>query len=1698
MNVPQGDHLEPIQAFLRWELSPETIRHGTTGQKNDETRPYITVTALEAYFATPDSIKSVLAALFTEGNPPNAYDVWSRYRRVLAILLSSSNGRMIGQFVGHPRLQDRGLPFESEPPNFPKTSKGNTIWSSFYRQQWKFCPYDLHFNMTDTLVDDYILPFQVEEALGRGGSALQHIKTTRLETLLTFAQADNPQQAPTFALKTYRGREAGEYYTAEQRAFESVNRGKQPPQNIIGYHGSFRRKNTYNLILEYANKGNLEDFMRQNPPPSTGQEIILLWERLFELYLGLVVIHHPEPGLDQVHGYHQDINPKNILVKSQGGSTIYDCKFVLADLGLSHFKAVDPAEPDATDWDNFGTHAYGAPETFRLRGLKLSNLNVKRQVDIWSMACVFSEITTWIGSGWTMVEEYRSRRQREIKRKWNDLEDGDMFHDGEKLLNAVRDSHSNFIQFRRESDFITQRVLHEVIVDCFDKTPAHRSEAQALWGRAQRILEEARLNLKNWHGSHAQDPPSITRLQVLKKLPELESPPFRELPPTHEVLDHEAPQTAPPEDLSKNTGQRAPQDRHRTPPNPPRMSLATVIEWRKKRKLNIKDAELPDAYLLEDLRNRDHAFLIDNSASMFEHKREAKKLLTAISYLVKNYDPDGVDLMFTQTSGGLRSEKGTTKLFEMLEDTQFMGITDMQLKLGNILNAYKSKITGQQNSMLARRKILGSQKVARPLSLYIFTDGVWLPGSDAEEPVRSMVATLKEHGLMQKQVGIQFIRFGHHVEAIRMLNHLDSDLDLGIHLVDTEPSDGNIWKMLLGSIDIWFGYDQLPVDKSREVFLQQTELTNTTVPNEPYLTQFHQHSPEPDIPTHVRNYIKVGQGQQALWRAEGVVDARTKTLGEEHPDTLRSTTLSYPKTNLGYPLQPPMTLSDALESRDIRAVQHLLMIDFETAATSEFTWLHELNEAGYTVREIAELLLEDINDSPWIHFTPQEHTKFPVRIKFHLPNCAHQISLNTKQPSILQSEKSLSFSPPLHSDVRRLVEELCGVGGVAPSSKDVRTWHGNVTFEEQSSVSVITYAADSAVTQQSRTDLLGTISTVLTNFLNAAAAVQHAGLCCDSFTFLLRKQSDLELHRVDFHHALTMSSNVNVVIQNDSTGVAVQECVEQAEYILRALGTPIPNLIPNADLHYCALAAQFLCSAFLSYIQAHIGSIDPFFLDEPQRKMILLGSQRVPGAFAIKAELVELTCLAEMIQQPVLAFSLVPTNWERGLESATSRHDVLTNIANCLDTWGPGYCIYDNAHPSNIYAVALGSGFVSLVDSKTSRFHWAKGQLSESAASAAFDIKTMMRIGIGLSINKNCCIDEAVYRKSSFSALEPLGTHGHFWEIQEREAGLHGGQYLIGTYSQTWGKIPGTTLKQQTLRQANFRLIPFLEQSWGLQVSFCTSVARRVSLRELVTDLLPYFVNPLEQESWQELVNRHDIFHAFIHGNLVNWLRNLSDVLQLYVLTLVRTILEQLQHTGLDRDRTTLVIAWPQEGDIGRGLKIPCKAETHWAQVIADAEDCATFAYVTSRCLETNHIKCQGNLRAWRNTSKMLVTEMSPSGLEGQPLAATNATITTTSALPVETTTAGPTTQWKLEDQKVYYIKKLDSLLRVKVERPNSASSDVTHLVVSVSGIPQGLWKRWLLREEERRSRRIRERQAIGDYAEIVVVRTGLIEAQRR
>ena len=64
--------------------------------------------------------------------------------------------------------------------------------------------------------------------------------------------------------------------------------------NIIGYYGSFRRGDTFNVILEYADRGNLKEFFQHQDPPSTAESIIQFWQGLFKLIYALRAVHNVE------------------------------------------------------------------------------------------------------------------------------------------------------------------------------------------------------------------------------------------------------------------------------------------------------------------------------------------------------------------------------------------------------------------------------------------------------------------------------------------------------------------------------------------------------------------------------------------------------------------------------------------------------------------------------------------------------------------------------------------------------------------------------------------------------------------------------------------------------------------------------------------------------------------------------------------------------------------------------------------------------------------------------------------------------------------------------------------------------------------------------------------------------------------------------------------------------------------------------------------------------------------------------------------------------------------------------------------------------------------------------------------------------------------------------------------------------------
>jgi hypothetical protein len=192
-------------------------------------------------------------------------------------------------------------------------------------------------------------------------------------------------------------------------------------------------------------------------------------------------------------------------------------------------------------------------------------------------------------------------------------------------------------------------------------------------------------------------------------------------------------------------------------------------------------------------------FLIDDSTSMREHWDDVIPLLDILAYIVKKTDKNGIDLFFTMSDTVCTNEKKTTELVELAKKQRPRKVKEGTEHLSNIYHRLSS-ILGKYQRRLEeedQRKPRNAQsrpwhaddpKDVRELNLYIFTDGIWQPESDAVPPIKSLGETLDRFKKPNIQVGVQFIQFGNDEVGSARLSFLDNGLiSTGLTRYDHTP-----------------------------------------------------------------------------------------------------------------------------------------------------------------------------------------------------------------------------------------------------------------------------------------------------------------------------------------------------------------------------------------------------------------------------------------------------------------------------------------------------------------------------------------------------------------------------------------------------------------------------------------------------------------------------------------------------------------------------------------------------------------------------------------------------------------------------------------------------------------------------------------------------------------------------------------------
>ncbi|KAF2263815.1 kinase-like protein [Lojkania enalia] len=821
---------------------------------------FVPLSCLISYF-TADVIEKLL--LDSYQNPTDAGTIREGYLIVFTILVLLNKVAYIKHFIRHEYLSDSRLPFRS---SVDWSWECVDFFKAFVQKQWQFCAPEFEaMRLNDCcLEDERPLPIISKEQLCRGTESATFKITVHNEYNRLGIKSG------AFVMKVSSSSNARSHEN-EVEAYRLLLAQPDVIPNVVQYHGSFLYQGSFHIMLEYCEGGTLEHFFRTSRPPESGQEILAFWEGFTQIVRPLNRLHelrtHPRQS-KLFQGIHQDIKPRNILVSRSGGQSEFDITFKLADFGKTRFKEKLADNQATEDIDGCGSQTYSAPECCREDGyLQRSIITIDSKIDIWSLGAVFSEAAIWSVRGMEGLEDYRHGRREATEKNEGLVNAGyeACFHNGETVLDIVAEMHADAYKRCRRDDHLLKDMASLVEYMLWE-----RPTALAVYKHCCRTIKTARSLLSEIQIELSpRDSPTESLVPLIfQNQPDFKPPP--ELPkglPPISVPESDLKATESDNGRSQHTT-KAPSSGEENeslyshnqqvrpeendcetdaesfkPPfapsghssqdvqariddeatiNPtsykncrPHATIKETIEWILKGGcLNQKNAKVsPSIPVLmgseyaRRLHGRRQIFLVDDSDSMRQHWSKVGDVLNAISYLGKGTSRGHMELHFTNSKEWKRS-RNQQKLLRLVQDTIPSGKCQIEYRVSRIFESWWAEYKKPRSRFLLRRKKKDG------VNIYILTDGVWQPGDTPLHglagTIRSIVDRLIQDGVNTNHVGIEFIQFGDDLIGSERLKVLDTGLQkFGISeaIVDTEPSTGNIWKMLLGSFDPYWGGD---------------------------------------------------------------------------------------------------------------------------------------------------------------------------------------------------------------------------------------------------------------------------------------------------------------------------------------------------------------------------------------------------------------------------------------------------------------------------------------------------------------------------------------------------------------------------------------------------------------------------------------------------------------------------------------------------------------------------------------------------------------------------------------------------------------------------------------------------------------------------------------------------------------------------
>lgn len=303
-------HWPPISCVASIEFDAYFRKHheigtlGTFPNGSDDTEEYLPNSARNDYF-TEATTKRILRQLYPARPGPlpvHGSSVQTHYSRVFATLLHIGRAERITEFVSKPHFKDQHLPFLERPADFPDTPF-DPYFDKFAEAQWKFCAPDLDYQRKVDWNAQQILPFRRFEKLGRGKSGVAyrieiHPSHDQLRTdrrrgsesntgLLSRSKSEEAiaRTARSYVLKIFHSRKGSETdWDHEVESHVVLRSSLNDAGGVVRFHGCYTHGPTFNVLLEWAELGNLEQLMKRLEPPQTKEDALTFWKS----YLGML------------------------------------------------------------------------------------------------------------------------------------------------------------------------------------------------------------------------------------------------------------------------------------------------------------------------------------------------------------------------------------------------------------------------------------------------------------------------------------------------------------------------------------------------------------------------------------------------------------------------------------------------------------------------------------------------------------------------------------------------------------------------------------------------------------------------------------------------------------------------------------------------------------------------------------------------------------------------------------------------------------------------------------------------------------------------------------------------------------------------------------------------------------------------------------------------------------------------------------------------------------------------------------------------------------------------------------------------------------------------------------------------------------------------------------------------------------------